>query len=138
MTGKVAAGEHFPVQCKFFPGVPDSIREVFQVECAHFPARDITVKGVGIFPGCLLSFPRAPDDAEFSTKYEETKKLLLKGRISYPALFNSEIALKNMPGALQGKKTDKDKSMIKEPFAMEVEAETDRRILCEKIISSLD
>ena len=43
-----------------------------------------------------------------------------------------------MPGAVQGKKADKDKSMIKEPFAMEVEAETDRRILCERIITSLD
>lgn len=97
MTGKVAAGEHFQVQCKFFPGVPDNIREVFQVECAHFPAKDITVRAVGIFPGCLLSFPRATDDQDFSAKFDETKKLLLKGRISYSALFNSEIALKNMP-----------------------------------------
>jgi hypothetical protein len=138
MNGKVAAKEKFEVQCKFYPGIPDNITEVFQVECAHFPPRSITVKAVGIFPGCLLSFPRAQDDQEFSLKYEETKKLLLKKKITYSALFSSEQALKNMP-ALQTKKGDKDKSMVqKEPFAMEVEAETDRITLCEKILGSLD
>lgn len=31
-----------------------------------------------------------------------------------------------------------DKSLIKEPFVMDVEAEIDRRLLCEKILTQID
>jgi hypothetical protein len=48
------------------------------------------VKAVGIFPGCLLSFPRAKDDYEFLAKQEETKKLLKKEKVSYLALFKAD------------------------------------------------
>jgi hydrocephalus-inducing protein len=58
MNGKVIAGEKFKVVVKFFPGVPDNIDEMFLVECGHFPAVRFKVKAVGIYPGCLLSFPR--------------------------------------------------------------------------------
>lgn len=37
--------------------------------------------------------------------------------------------------ALPTKGQDKDKSLVKEPFVMDVEAEVDRRLLCEKILS---
>lgn len=33
------------------------------------------------------------------------------------------------------KAIEKDKSLIKEPFVMDVEAEVDRRLLCDKILS---
>ncbi len=33
------------------------------------------------------------------------------------------------------KAVEKDKSLIKEPFVMDVEAEVDRRLLCEKILT---
>ena len=36
------------------------------------------------------------------------------------------------------KNTDKDKSLVKEPFVMDVEAEVDRRLLCDKILTSID
>jgi hypothetical protein len=36
---------------------------------------------------------------------------------------------------LPAKTTDKDKSLVKEPFVMDVEAEVDRRLLCERILS---
>jgi hydrocephalus-inducing protein len=68
MTGKVIEGEKFKVSVKFFPGIPDNIREMFLVECAHFPAERFTVKAVGIYPGCLLSFPRADQDV-FEDQY---------------------------------------------------------------------
>jgi hydrocephalus-inducing protein len=86
MTGKVVAGEKFKVIIKFFPGVPDNIDEMFLVECAHFPAERFKVRAIGTYPGCLLSFPRADDD-DFQRRYEDIKRLLLKGRISYAALF---------------------------------------------------
>lgn len=82
----------------------------------------------------MLSFPRASDDASFQEKFDETKKLLLKGRVSYSALFKSEAAIKSMTPMTQAKKADRNTSMVKEPFAMEVEAETDRRVLCERIV----
>ena len=36
------------------------------------------------------------------------------------------------------KAVEKDKSLIKEPFVMDVEAEADRRLLCEKILTQID
>ena len=36
------------------------------------------------------------------------------------------------------KAVEKDKSLIKEPFVMDVEAEVDRRLLCEKILTQID
>jgi hydrocephalus-inducing protein len=62
MTGKVGAGEKFKVMVKFFPGVPDNIDETFMVECAHFPPEKFSVKAIGTYPGCLLSFPRTDDE----------------------------------------------------------------------------
>ncbi len=86
MIGKVAAGEKFRVVVKFFPGVPDNIDEIFLVECAHYPAERFKVKAIGTYPGCLLSFPRNDDD-DFQKRYEDSKKLILKGKVAYAALF---------------------------------------------------
>lgn len=36
------------------------------------------------------------------------------------------------------KAIEKDKSLVKEPFVMEVEAEVDRRLLCDKILSQIE
>lgn len=36
------------------------------------------------------------------------------------------------------KNKDKDTSLVKEPFVMDVEAEVDRRLLCDKILTSID
>ena len=135
MTGKVAAGEKYKVIVKFFPGVPDNIDEMFLVECAHFPAQRFKVRAIGTYPGCLLSFPRV-DDEDFQRRYEETKKLISRGKIAYSALFNSAEAMKQMPPL--PKAMEKDKSLTKEPFVMDVEAEVDRRLLCEKILTQID
>lgn len=62
MQGKVLAGEKFKVNVKFFAGIPDNIHEMFLVECSHFPAERFSIKAVGIYPGCLLSFPRAEEE----------------------------------------------------------------------------
>ena len=86
MTGKVYAENKTKVVVKFFPGVPDNISESFKVECAHFKPEIFRVSAVGTYPGCLLSFPRT-DDEEFIKRYEDIKKQLLKGKISYTALF---------------------------------------------------
>ena len=80
MTGKVINGEKYKIVVKFFPGIPDNIDEMFLVECAHFPAERFKVKAIGTYPGCLLSFPRN-DDEDFQKRYEDTKKLILKGKI---------------------------------------------------------
>lgn len=58
--------------------------------------------------------------------------MLNKNRINYSALFNANEAIKQMPPIPS--KDIKDKSLIKEPFVMEIEAEADRRNLCEKIL----
>lgn len=62
--GKVLAGEKFKIQVRFFAGVPDSISEFFLIECSHFPAEKFHIRGEGVYPACLLSFPRA-EDPEF-------------------------------------------------------------------------
>ena len=62
--GKVLAGEKFKITIRFFAGIPDNIHEMFLVECSHFPAERFSVRAVGIYPGCLLSFPRS-DDSEY-------------------------------------------------------------------------
>jgi len=72
MSGKVIAGERFRVIIKFFPGVPDNIDEMLLVECGHFPAVRFKVKAVGIYPGCLLSFPRASDE-DYSKRLDSAK-----------------------------------------------------------------
>ena len=72
MSGKVIAGERFKVNVKFIPGIPDNIDEMFLVECGHFPAARFKVKAVGIYPGCLLSFPRASDE-EYQSRLERVR-----------------------------------------------------------------
>lgn len=137
MSGKVAAGERFKVIVKFFPGIPANIDEMFLVECAHFPAQRFKVKAIGTYPGCLLSFPRT-DDEEFHRRFEEAKKALAKGGkgSDYSAVFTSAEAIKQM--APLPKAIEKDKSLVKEPFVMEVEAEVDRRLLCDKILQQIE
>ena len=72
MRGKVVAGEKFKVTVKFFPGIPDNINETFLVECGHFPAEKFTIKGVGIYPGCVLSFPRV-NEQDFAERSDRIK-----------------------------------------------------------------
>lgn len=135
MTGKVAAGEKYKVIVKFFPGIPANIDEMFLVECAHFPAQRFKVKAVGTYPACLLSFPRG-DDEDFLKRFDETKKQMQRGKSDYAAVFTSGEAIKQM--APLPKAIEKDKSLVKEPFVMEVEAEVDRRLLCDKILSQIE
>ena len=87
MSGKVLANERFKIQVKFYPGIPDNIKETFLVECGHFPAEKFTIKGVGIYPGCILSFPRV-NEGEFQEKFDRVKPLLERGEIPYQALFH--------------------------------------------------
>lgn len=138
MRGKVLAGEKFKVIIKFFAGVPDNIREFFLVECSHFPAERFTVKAVGIYPACLLSFPRAEDEG-FQSCFNEVRSDLEHKKIHYAAQFHGVDALKLMP-TIPAKFVDKEKVMIreKETFVMEVEAECDRQSLCSKIIQLVD
>jgi len=137
MSGKVIAGERFKVVVKFFPGVPDNIDEMLLVECGHFPAARFKVKAVGIYPGCLLSFPRAGDE-EYQHRLERVKASRDQGgAFTYEAPFSGAEAVRLMP-ALPSKLPEKEKAMIKEPQAMEGEAEADRELLCEKIVSKLE
>jgi hypothetical protein len=138
MTGKVAAGERYKVIVKFFPGIPSNIDEMFLVECAHFPAQRFKVRAIGIFPACLLSFPRS-DDEEFHRFFDDVKKIMQRPggvKTDYSAVFTSGEAIKQM--APLPKAIEKDKSLVKEPFVMEVEAEVDRRMLCEKILAQIE
>lgn len=135
MNGKVIAGERFKVVVKFFPGVPANIDEMLLVECGHFPAARFKVKAVGIYPGCLLSFPRA-GDAEFHNRFEAVRQQRDQGMLEYAALFNGADAVRAMP-ALPSKLPEKEKVLIKDPSAMELEVEADRQILCKKILERL-
>jgi hydrocephalus-inducing protein len=136
MSGKVIAGERFRVVVKFFPGVPDNIDEMLLVECGHFPAVRFKVKAVGIYPGCLLSFPRAGDE-EYSERLERTRLRQEHGETSYAAPFSGSEAVRLMP-TLPAKMAEKEKAMIKDPQGMEVEAEADRELLCAKIVAKLE
>jgi hydrocephalus-inducing protein len=71
-SGKVIAGERFKVVVKFFPGIPDNIDEMLLVECGHFPAVRFKVRAVGIYPACLLSFPRASEEG-FSARVDKAR-----------------------------------------------------------------
>ena len=84
----------------------------------------------------LLSFPRS-DDEEFHHMFDEVKKVMQRGiKPDYSAVFTSAEALKQM--APLPKAIEKDKSLVKEPFVMEVEAEVDRRVLCDKILAQIE
>jgi len=132
MSGKVIAGERFKVVIKFFPGVPDNINEMLLVECGHFPAVRFKVKAVGIYPGCLLSFPRSNDE-HYTGRFDNTKQRIEQGEVSYAAPFSATEALRLMP-AVPAKMVDKEKALIRDPLGMAVEAEADRELLCEKIV----
>jgi hydrocephalus-inducing protein len=136
MQGKVIAGERFKVSVKFFPGIPDNIHEMFLVECGHFPAERFTVKAVGIYPGCLLSFPRVEDD-ELEARFERTRAMLENKEVRYSAQFHGTEALRQMP-TIPPKMVEKEKAVIRDTFAMDVEAECDRQLLCEKIVQRID
>ena len=134
MSGKVLAQEKFKIQVKFFPGIPDNINETFLVECGHFPAEKFTVKGVGIYPGCVLSFPRANEE-EFHDRMERVKPLLERGDIKYSALFHG-IEAQRMLQPIPPKMVDKEKVTIEDTFLLDVAAEVDRQVLCEKIVDA--
>jgi hypothetical protein len=138
MQGKVLAGEKFKITVKFFAGIPDNIREMFLVECSHFPAERFTIKAVGIYPGCLLSFPRA-DDESYNSKFDTVRSQLESKKVDYQARFHGVEALRLMP-QIPAKFVDKEKVGIKEKetFVMEVEAECDRQNLCQKIIDLVE
>ena len=136
MQGKVIAGERFRVSVRFFPGIPDNIHEMFLVECGHFPAERFTVRAVGIYPGCLLSFPRVEDD-EFSDRYDRTRPMLENKEIRYSAQFHGTEALRQMP-TIPPKMVEKEKAVIRDTFVMDVEAECDRQLLCEKIVQRIE
>ena len=91
---------------------------------------------MGIYPGCLLSFPRADDDA-LDNKYETVRTQIENKEIRYSAQFNGSEALRLMP-TIPPKMVDKEKAIIRDTFAMEVEAECDRQMLCEKIVQRID
>jgi hypothetical protein len=91
------------------------------------------VKAVGIYPGCLLSFPRADQD-EFEDHYSSVQEDISGSKISYTALFKATDAIKAMPPV--SKKKD-DSVILKEPDVMEVEAECDRQVLCQQIVSRI-
>lgn len=132
MTGKVLANERFKIQVKFFPGIPDNIKETFLVECGHFPAEKFTIKGVGIYPGCVLSFPRV-NELDFAERCDRIKPMLERGEIGYSALFHGHEAQK-MLQPIPPKMVDKEKVTIDDPFTLDIAAEVDRQVLCEKII----
>jgi hydrocephalus-inducing protein len=140
MSGKVIAGERFKVVVKFFPGVPDNIDEMFLVECGHFPAARFKVKAVGTYPGCLLSFPRASDE-DYQTRLERVRARREQGELAYNPehSFSGLEAVRQMP-ALPTKLPEREKAMIKEAQApgMEVEAEADRELLCDMILTKLE
>ena len=135
MNGKVIAGDRFRVVVKFFPGVPDNINEMLLVECGHFPAARFKVRAVGIYPGCLLSFPRAAED-DYQRRLDQAKVRLEQGEVTYSAKFAGGDAIKNMP-PWPPKIPEKEKAANKEPEVMEMETEADREYLCEKIKEKL-
>ncbi len=138
MNGKVLAGEKFKISVRFFAGIPSNIREMFLVECSHFPAERFTIKAVGIYPGCLLSLPRA-DEEDFHRRFDTIKPALEQGKVDYDALFHGIEALKLMP-PVPSKFVDKERVVIKEKetFVMDVESECDRQFLCKRIIELVD
>jgi hypothetical protein len=138
MSGKVIAGEKFKVVVKFFPGIPDNINELILVECGHFPAVRVKVSGIGIYPGCLLSFPRAVD-TDFIDRVEGSKARAEAGEVGYAAPFGGSEAVKLMP-ALPTKLPDREKALMKESQVphLEAEADADRELLCEMILAKLE
>lgn len=56
--------------------------------------------------------------------------------MEYQAFFTSGEAIKQM--APLPKPIEKDKTLNKEALVMEVEAEVDRRVLCEKILTQIE
>ena len=129
MTGKVLAHERFKITVKFYPGIPDNIKEMFLVECGHFPAEKFTVKAVGIYPACLLSFPRS-EETLFGNKFDVIRQKLESRQIQYSALFQGDEAVKNMPPV----PPKQQENAIRDPKAMEIEAEVDRQMLCDTIV----
>ncbi len=124
MTGKVLANDRFKIQVKFYPGIPDNINETFLVECGHFPAEKFTIKGVGIYPGCVLSFPRV-NEVEFSERSDRIKPLLEKNEIKYTALFHGSEA-QRMLQPVPPKMVDREQITIEDPILLDVAAEVDR------------
>lgn len=128
ITGKVIAGEKFKISVKFSPGIPDNIHECFLVECGHFPAERFTLNAVGIYPAALISLPRI-DSQAFQVDFDRTKAMLENHEIHYNGMFKGSEAVKHQP-VIPPKFPDKEKVIIKDPIALEIEAEVDRHTLC--------
>ena len=91
---------------------------------------------MGIYPGCVLSFPRV-NELDFAERAEKIKPMLEKGDIKYSALFHGHEAQK-MLQPIPPKMVDKEKVSIEDPFMLDIAAEVDRQMLCEKIIDFYD
>ena len=126
MNGKIMSGERFRVALKFKPGIPDNISELFLVECAYFPAERFKIKAVGIYPGVLLTLLKHDDT--FSERFEKTKRLLDKNKVKYDAKFTSSEVKVMTTG-----KGKQDKFQM-DFYQMDIESETDRLYLCEKLL----
>ena len=63
--------------------------------------------------------------------------MLENKEVRYSARFHGTEALRQMP-TIPPKMVEKEKAVIRDCFLMDVEAECDRQMLCEKIVQRID
>jgi len=77
------------------------------------------------------------NEIDFAERSEKVKSMLEKQEVKYSALFHGHEAQK-MLQPIPPKMVDKEKVSIDDPFLLDVAAEVDRQMLCEKIIDIYD
>uniref|UniRef100_A0A0G4I9B7 HYDIN/VesB/CFA65-like Ig-like domain-containing protein n=1 Tax=Chromera velia CCMP2878 TaxID=1169474 RepID=A0A0G4I9B7_9ALVE len=71
-SGTLMGGQKQRLMIRFRPGMPMEFEESLFLECAHFEAQKIVVKGCGIFHAALLSLPRV-DEFQHGALREDAK-----------------------------------------------------------------
>ena len=138
-VGRCAAGEKQRITVKFFPGIPDTIDEMFLVEVAHFPAERFKIRALGIYAGAIVTLPRSSEH-NFPRRCEEVRRMVQKKKISivsrYRAAFISkELKPIPMPGGLKPAKVTPSGM---DAVIMGCEVEADRRFLCGAIVRTME
>lgn len=75
--GSLGPNQREVLRMRVKAGVPDRLSEVVLIEVAHCESETVTVIGEGVYPSCVLTLPRQPED-DYAALLEEARQRLVQ------------------------------------------------------------
>ncbi|PAA50321.1 hypothetical protein BOX15_Mlig000423g3, partial [Macrostomum lignano] len=97
--GTVSPDSTVQLRVLYHPGHPDKFQRTFKLQVAHFPAKEVTVRGEASFPRLFLDIPRCPEAQEMEAEVRKEKPELddLQLKLEAERRFVDEFAKANPP-----------------------------------------